>query len=506
MIEVLSADKCKEIDKQTIEKINIPSIILMENAAISIFDEIKNLGDSFLLICGKGNNGGDALALARHLILSGKKIKVFIVSKDKKYSDDFFINYKILTEILDNQKVLFIDTESKINDEVNQIIKNYDVVVDGLFGVGLSKNVEGVFEKIIFSINKNANKIVSIDVPSGLDCDTGLEKGIAIKADYTYTFEVIKKGFLNYNALKYIGKLEVLNIGIPDSVKEKNTELVHILESNEYIKMIPTRNIYGHKGNYGRALIFSGSEGFTGAAYITTESTVRAGAGLTTLICDKSIQKELSSKLIEAMTINFEDEKLYTLLRKANSIAIGPGIGNNIKTREMMKYIITNSKCPIIVDADGIGIIKEDLEILKMLEGRGIITPHPGEMANFLGITIDDVEKNRIETAKKVANNYKMIVLLKGYNTVISDGINVYINTTGNSKMASGGMGDSLTGIINAFLCQTNNMLESVLIGAYIHGCIGDELSKDNYIVNARDIIKNLPNFIDKLMKKINVE
>ena len=167
----------------------------------------------------------------------------------------------------------------------------------------------------------------------------------------------------------------------------------------------------------------------------------------------------------------------------------------------MVDYIITNSKCPIIVDADGIGIIKENEKLLKRLEGRGVITPHPGEMANFLGMTIEEVEKDRISIAKKVAEKYKIVVLLKGYNTVISDGVSTYINTTGNSKMASGGMGDSLTGIINAFLSQTSKILESTLIGAYIHGYIGDELSESNYIVNARDIINNLPSYIDKLVK-----
>lgn len=501
MLEILSVNKCKGLDEEAIEKINIPSIILMENAAISIFNEIKNLGNSFLIICGKGNNGGDALALARHLVLAGKDVKVFIIAKDKNYSNDFMINYDILRKILDEQKITLICNESQIDDEVKLNINKYDIVIDGLFGVGLSRDIEGIFQKIIYTINKNANKIISIDAPSGLDCDTGLEKGIAIMADCTYTFEVIKRGFLNYNALRYIGKLKVLNIGIPDIIKKQNTEAVHILEKSEYIKMLPKRKIYGHKGNYGRTLIFAGSEGFSGAAYITTECTVRAGAGLTTLICDRNVQGQIATKLIEAMTINYEDDKLYDLIGKADSIAIGPGIGNGIKVKEMVDYIITNSKCPIIVDADGIGIIKENEKLLKRLEGRGVITPHPGEMANFLGMTIEEVEKDRISIAKKVAEKYKIVVLLKGYNTVISDGVSTYINTTGNSKMASGGMGDSLTGIINAFLSQTSKILESTLIGAYIHGYIGDELSESNYIVNARDIINNLPSYIDKLVK-----
>lgn len=502
MLEVLSSKKCKELDIESIDNMNIPSIILMENAAISIFNEIKDFGSSFLIFCGKGNNGGDALALTRHLILDGKDVKVCIVSKDNNYSNDFMVNYNILSKMLDKQKIKFISSKVKIDECVKLSIKHYDVVIDGLFGIGLSGNLDEMFCEIISNINQNAKKVISIDTPSGLDCDTGQEKGIAVIADYTYTFEVIKKGFLNYNALKYIGELKVLNIGIPDIVKEKKTESIHILDKKEYTDMFPKRKIYGHKGNYGKALIFAGSEGFLGAAYITTECTVRVGAGLTTLICNKDLQEQLSTKLIEAMTINFENNRLFDLIVEADSIAIGPGIGQGTETKEMVKYVINNSNCPVIVDADGIKIIKENPQLLKLLKGRAIITPHPGEMANFLGITIEEVEMNRINIAKEVAYKYNLVVLLKGYNTVISDGINTYINVTGNSKMASGGMGDSLTGIINGFLAQTSNILESTLIGTYIHGYIGDELSKNNYIVNARDIISSLPNYIDKFIKQ----
>ncbi|MBE6070473.1 MAG: NAD(P)H-hydrate dehydratase [Clostridium butyricum] len=501
MIEVLSVNKCKELDRETIEEIKIPSIILMENAAISIFNEIKELGKTFFIVCGKGNNGGDALALARQLILARKEVKVLIVSKKDNYSNDFMINYNILSKMLDRKKIIFISNEADLDKEINSDIKEYDIVIDGLLGVGLNRDVDELLKSTIFSINKYAKKVISIDVPSGLDCDTGLTKGAVVMADCTYTFEVIKKGFLNYNALKFIGKLKVLNIGIPDSVRKEKTESIYFLEENEIIDLIPKRRIYGHKGNYGRALIFAGSKGFTGAAYITTECTVRAGAGLTTLICEKDIQEQLSNKLIEAMTIDYDDERAEAIINQANSIAMGPGIGRGTKPKEVMEYIIRNSKCPIVIDADGIEILAKNNTLFKFLKGRAVITPHPGEMANFLGITINEVESNRVNIAKEVAKKYEIIVLLKGYNTVISDGTNTFINNTGNSKMASGGMGDALTGIINAFLAQGVKIMDATLISAYIHGYIGDELSKESYIVNARDIINNLPKYINKLIK-----
>jgi len=411
------------------------------------------------------------------------------------------INYNILSKMLDRKKIIFISNEADLDKEINSDIKEYDIVIDGLLGVGLNRDVDELLKSTIFSINKYAKKVISIDVPSGLDCDTGLTKGAVVMADCTYTFEVIKKGFLNYNALKFIGKLKVLNIGIPDSVRKEKTESIYFLEENEIIDLIPKRRIYGHKGNYGRALIFAGSKGFTGAAYITTECTVRAGAGLTTLICEKDIQEQLSNKLIEAMTIDYDDERAEAIINQANSIAMGPGIGRGTKPKEVMEYIIRNSKCPIVIDADGIEILAKNNTLFKFLKGRAVITPHPGEMANFLGITINEVESNRVNIAKEVAKKYEIIVLLKGYNTVISDGTNTFINNTGNSKMASGGMGDALTGIINAFLAQGVKIMDATLISAYIHGYIGDELSKESYIFNARDIINNLPKYINKLIK-----
>lgn len=504
MLEVLSVNKCKEIDRKAIEEIRIPSIILMENAAISIFNEVKRLGKSFFILCGKGNNGGDALALARQLILEGKEVKVLIVSKKNNYSSDFITNYNILSRILEREKLIFISNEADLEKEINSNIKEYDIVIDGLLGVGLNRDVDELLKYIISRINKYAKKVISIDVPSGLDCDTGLIKGAAVMADCTYTFEVIKKGFLSYNALKFIGKLKVLNIGIPDKVIKEKTESIYVLENEDIIDLIPQRRIYGHKGDYGRALIFAGSKGFTGAAYITTECTVRAGAGLTTLICEKDIQEQLSNKLIEAMTITYDDEGLRRLIDKADSIAIGPGLGMSIKKTEIIEYVLINSNCPIVVDADGIGILAKNKKLLELLRGRAIITPHPGEMAKFLGVTIDEVEYDRVKITKEVAKKYGIVVLLKGYNTVISDGINTFINTTGNSKMASGGMGDALTGIINAFLAQQVKIMDATLISAYIHGYIGDELSKESYIVNARDIINNLPKYINKLIKKEN--
>ncbi|MBN1075736.1 NAD(P)H-hydrate dehydratase [Clostridium botulinum] len=499
-MEIMSSKKCKLIDELTINEIGIPSIVLMENAAISIYKEIYNMGDSFLVICGQGNNGGDGLAIARHLFNNGKKIKVYIVGVNEKYSEDFKLNLKILTN-LENIQIEKIKSKEDIDSTFINDIKRFDVVVDSIFGVGLNRNVNELFKTIINEINVKSNITVSVDVPSGLDCDEGVPKGVSIKADYTYTFEVMKKGFLEYGAIEYLGNIKVVSIGIPKKLKKQNSEGICILDDSEYTKLIPKRDIYGHKGNYGRAVIIAGSIGFTGAAFITTECTVRSGAGLVTLVCNKEVQSILSNKLVEAMTLNIEDTRLNELLKVAQVIAIGPGLGIGEKENLLLEKVVKETICPIIIDADAIILLSKNKSLLKYLENRAIMTPHPGELARFLDVKISEVESNRISIAKKFYEDYRINLLLKGYRTVICTNNKTYINQTGNSKMASGGIGDALTGIITGLISQGLNIDDAAVLGAYIHGKLADEISQNSFIVNARDIINNLPTKINNILK-----
>lgn len=501
MINVLSAHQCREMDKRTIDDIGIPGIVLMENAASEVYEKISCKGESFLVLCGKGNNGGDGLALARKLVVNGKRVKTYIISKDDNYTESFRCNLNVLSNIAEDESITFINNERVIDDKFKQDLQNYDIIIDAIFGVGLNKDISGIFRRVIEEVNEYGKYVAAIDVPSGLNCDTGAVMGVSIKAHETYTFEAIKKGFLNYNAFEYIGNVEILKIGIPNNVKYKLGKIINILEENEYKNLVPKRRVYGHKGNYGRAVVVAGSSGLTGAAFIATECTVRAGAGLTTLVCtSKDVQNVLENKLIESMTITIDDEKVWDIIKNADTIAVGPGIGTGINQYNMLRKIISMSNCPVIVDADGINVLGENKDLLSGLKGRCIITPHPGEMSRFINKKISDVEADRIEVAEKTADEYGIVILLKGYNTIITDGKKTYVNPTGNSKMASGGMGDALTGIINAFVSQGMNLMDSALISAYIHGKIADDLSDKSYIINARDIIRNLPQKINEIV------
>lgn len=499
-MEILSADGAKAIDKYTINEIGIQSIILMENAGNGIGSILINKGEKFIFFCGVGNNGGDGLVVARKLIIENKTVKVYVVGNIKKSSDEFRVNYEILTKMMAELEV--INAEEDL-EKIKSEIQNSDIVVDAIFGIGLNRKIEGEIHKLIDLINKYSKYTISIDNPSGLDCNTGIPLNAAIQAEETLVIESLKKGYFNLNAERYLGKTSVIKIGIPESVVKKYSENIKILGDREYKKMIPIRELGGHKGSYGKVLILAGSQGLTGAAYLVTEAAVRTGAGLVTLLVEKDIQSVMSAKLIEAMTVCYDEkDKIEQLINNADVIICGPGLGKKSENIEMLENCISNSKCPILIDADALNIIAENEDLIEKLKGRTIFTPHHGEMSRLAKKDISCIELNRIDVCKKYSKEHNIITVLKGYNTIISDGQSVVVNSTGSSKMASGGMGDCLSGMIGALIAQGITIFDSAKLGCYLHGIIGDNIGNENYIVNARDIISEIPKVMEYILVK----
>lgn len=494
---IMSRKNCSNIDKQTIDEYNMPGIILMENAAEQIFRNISTLENRYIIFCGNGNNGADGLAVGRKLILDNKDVLFVLIKPRENPSEEFQINFNILKSL--NSNMLIIDDIDKL-DEIQQLIEEFPIVIDSIFGIGLDRKLNDFYIKIIDIINNSKKKIIAVDVPSGLDADTGRPLGNAVKADITYTVEVIKKGFIEYSALEYLGDLKVIQIGIPENVKQANDENIYVLSRESYRNKLIKRKIYGHKGNYGRAVLVAGSIGCLGAARLATESCIRSGAGLTTLITSSEGRKLLSGSLVEGMLATFEDnEKVKYLLSKADAVAFGPGIKEDEESMKLLEEIIIDSPSSIIIDAGGINLLSKNKKCLCSVKDKVILTPHPGEMARLIGKDISYVEKNRIECSRAFAKQYKCIVLLKGYNTIITDGRNVFINKTGNSKMASGGMGDTLTGIITALVAQGYSNMDATLLGAYIHGLAAEYSARDRYSIIARDLIESIPFVMETL-------
>lgn len=278
-----------------------------------------------------------------------------------------------------------------------------------------------------------------------------------------------------------------------------NSKEVRVDEDVVRNALIP-RDKEGYKGDFGRVLVIAGSRGYSGAAFLTTEGAVRSGAGLVTLCIPKELQDIMSIKLTEAMTINYEEtEKINNIVIKSDVIAIGPGMTNSRLTYNILSETILKSECPIVIDADGLNVLQSNLELLQMKNNQIILTPHYGEMARLTGITIDEIKEDKIRIAKKFAKEHEVILLLKGHRTIITDGSDVFINTTGNSAMASGGMGDVLTGIIASFIAQGYEPLEATYLAAYIHGYCGDKLAETMFCVNASHIIEELPFIIKEI-------
>ena len=488
---IMSKKNCSNIDKQTIDEYNMPGIILMENAAEQIFRNIRTLGNRYIIFCGNGNNGADGLAIGRKLIFDNKDVLFILLKPRKNPTEEFQVNFNILKSLKVN--MMIIDDIDKL-DEIQHLIEDFPIVIDSIFGIGLDRKLNDFYFKIIDIINNSNKKIIAVDVPSGLDADSGRPLGSAVKAHITYTVEVIKKGFIEYSALEYLGDLKVIQIGIPENVKQANNENIYALSRESYRNKLIKRKIYGHKGNYGRAVLVAGSIGCLGAARLATESCIRSGAGLTTLITSSEGRKLLSGSLVEGMLATFEDnEKVKYLLSKADAVAFGPGIKEDEESMKLLEEIIIDSPSSIIIDAGGINLLSKNKKCLCSVKDKVILTPHPGEMARLIGKDISYVEKNRIECSRDFAKQYKCIVLLKGYNTVVTDGKNVFINKTGNSKMASGGMGDTLTGIITALVAQGYSNMDATLLGAYIHGLAAEYSARDRYSIIARDLIESIP-------------
>lgn len=490
----------RKLDSYCINELGIPGIVLMENAALKV---IKNIDtstyNSFCVVCTKGNNGGDGFAVARHLYNLGKKVDIFLIGNESNMSSDCTVNYEILKKLGIN--IMIVNSLEQI-ENIRNSLKFSDMTIDAIFGTGLSRDVEGLYGEVVKCINEYSKYTLSIDIPSGISGNSGKVLKNAVKADKTVSFQLYKRGFLNYDAGNFIGDLVIEDIGIPDKVIEKYKSNEFLIDNYLIKNMLHKRNKYSHKGNFGRVLIAAGSKGFSGAAYISTQSAVRSGAGLVTLGCRENIQDIMNTKLTEAMTFRLEDNsKLEEFIEKCDAIGIGPGMGNNEFTFDILKKVIEKARNTVVIDADAINVLSGKLDILKHKKCNVVMTPHLGEMSRVTGLDIDYIEKNRIEVSKKFARENDVVLLLKGYNTIITDGQMVAVNSTGNSAMASGGMGDCLTGMITSFVAQKYSAFKAACIGAYIHGLCGDRLSEKMFCVNASHIMDEIPFAIKDIFK-----
>ncbi|MDO4452884.1 MAG: NAD(P)H-hydrate dehydratase [Eubacteriales bacterium] len=484
---LLKSDEMKQLDQAVIEEVGIPSAVLMERAALAATEALEQYFPlkKVLVVCGSGNNGGDGFAVARLLHLKKKDVTILFAGNEMSCTPETALQKKIC------EKYQIPICRNWKNDE-------YTSIVDAVFGIGLSRTIEGNYRELIEHINIHPAKVLAIDIASGICADTGEVLGTAVRADMTVTFAYKKIGHVLYPGAEYCGKILKREIGISPEATGRRLPHCYTYDKGDLCRL-PKRYAYSNKGTYGRALLIAGSKNMSGAAYFSGMAAYRVGTGLVQIFtesCNRNILQQILPEAILA-TQNWEktdQKKTIKELEWADAAAIGPGFGISEQKRRILFEIIKNMYRPLVIDADGLNLLADQLEILKEKKGPVIVTPHIGEMSRLIKKTRQEIIADLIGTAAAFAREYHVICVLKDTRTVVTDGKDVYINQSGNHGMAAGGSGDVLTGMITGLLAQKMEPFEAAKLGVYLHGLAGDEAKKEMgaYAMTATDILNQI--------------
>ncbi len=485
-MRLVTAESMRAVDRHAIDVMGIPGLDLMEEAGmgtVGVLVEVTGVeaGDRVVVVCGKGNNGGDGFVVARGLRGFGVEVDVFLLGTAADVTGDARTNLDFLdpgsfTEI----------TDEKGLDALAEALDEADVAVDAIFGTGFSGEPRGLAGDAIAIINSSDLSVLAVDVPSGLDASTGGVEGECIIAEWTSTMAFPKKGFFLHPGREFVGDIHVVDIGIPKEAAEAAGGHQHVLTPVDAAALAPERDPAGHKGTFGHVAVVAGSVGYTGAATLASMSALRSGAGLVTLGVPSSLNDILEAKVTEVITRPLPESparslgtsalpQLRELIGGADAVAIGPGLSMHAETVELVRSIVSGLDTPAVIDADGLNALTPDLIGARSGDAAVVLTPHPGEMACLVGCPPEDVLADRERFACAVAEQARATVVLKGAATIIATiAGDVMINPTGNDGMATAGSGDVLTGIIAALLARGMSGPDAAALGAYVHGLAGD--------------------------------
>lgn len=514
-MKIATSRQMKNIDRRAVREWGIPGIVLMENAAAALMSEMEAFfggisGLKVCIVCGKGNNGGDGLALARRLGIRGVDVCVVLLARFSEVSGDAKINLDILRK----SGIPIITNASR--QDVLRLVSSSDVVVDAMFGTGLSSPLAGRFAQAVEIINTSGLPVVSVDVPSGINADTGGVMGAAVAADLTVTMGLLKPGLLLGNGPLYAGSVRVADIGIPPGVIEEEGVACRLIDGGYAAGAMMPRLRDTHKGDYGHVMVLAGSIGKAGAAAIAAKAALRSGAGLVSAAVPVSLVPVIHQLSAEVMCIGIAESidgttgigaemELLRLSKKMDACAVGPGLTTHAETVHVVRNFVKYSTIPMVIDADGLNALADSLDILKALNAPAVLTPHPGEMARLTGLDAEEIQKDRLGIASSFASQYAVTLVLKGAGTVVAspDG-RMFINSTGNPGMATAGAGDVLTGMIAGFLGQGYAATEAACLAVFLHGLAGDIAARDKTeaAMIAGDIIEKIPEAVRMSMKR----
>ena len=514
-MRVVTAHTMQEIDRRAINEFGISGLTMMENAGRGCVDTIlSEFGTKgrAVIIAGKGNNGGDGYVIARLLETKGWGVKVYILAERQQIGGDAELNLEKLPDGI----VQYCPHEGQLPALHVEEIFQADVIIDAMLGTGLRSDISGVYRETIDLINASGRPILSVDIPSGIHGTTGRVLGDAVMASITVTFAFAKLGHVLFPGAEHTGRLIIADVGIPPQLMTSASGYDFINDENVR-PLLKRRDRLAHKGHFGHCLLVAGSTGKTGAAALSANSAVRAGSGLVTLGVAESLHQILEIKTTEVMTTPLPDSgsgyltssafpAIEKLLPGKDALAIGPGLDRRPGTVALVHTIVETVSLPLVIDADGLNALADDITVLRRKKSADIVlTPHPGEMARLLGTSIPDVEAIRISVAQEFARNYGVYLVLKGARTIVASPTGTAaINGSGNPGMATGGMGDVLTGIIVSLLGQGYSAWNACLLGVFLHGYAADMVTeeKGEIGISATDVQEKLPFAYNRLLKK----
>lgn len=511
-MKIVSKEELRALEIENANRYGIDEWLLQEHAAIALYlaveDEFGAVnGKNILVISGKGNNGGDALASARNFIESGANVSVLLafgepVGKAQKHFS-----------ILKKMGVPIETYDKSKSSTLAKMIKNSDIVIDGILGIGVSNLLSDDLLNLISLINENSKFTVSVDIPSGIEPNTGNILGGCVKADLTVTFGLLKTGMLFYPAREMCGKVKIGKIGIPETLVKEAKLRGELTTFEDAKRLLPKRPQFSHKGTFGKVAIIAGSRRYTGAPVLTAYGALRVGAGLVTVGVPEPFNNIVTSTLPEAISIPLSAtqdgflavksrQSIEKLIEESDAIAVGPGLGTNFETAEVVKWIVSNFNKPLILDADALNLLSKDVDGV-VFSNKMAITPHPGEFARLTSKNVSEILSNPVKHALEFSQSKNVNVLLKGATTVVAspDG-KYFLNVTGNSGLATGGSGDILTGVIVGFVAQKMDMVNALKLAAYVHGRSAEVYAENNS--EASLIPRDLADYIPKILKGLS--
>jgi len=513
-MRLVTNQEMTKIDRWAIKKLRIPGMVLMENAGRGCANTIEEYFDPeglrVLIVCGTGNNGGDGFVIARHLVNRGAQVQTILTGNGARLKGDALSMYRFCRHA--NIPVHETTNIRKIKKVLQEL--QPDVVVDAIFGTGFKGTPTGFYRTLIEIINGSDAFIFSVDIPSGINGDTGQFNGVCVMADATAAMCLPKRGNYLYPGRAACGDLYVVDIGIPYDLVDEGYP--RIIEYDDILRLMPFRPADGHKGTFGTVLVIAGARGFSGAAAMASMAALRSGAGMVRLAAPRGIMDALESRLLEVVKIPLSQtaeesigpdaaRELTAVLKGSDAVIIGPGITTHPGTAEFLLRILPRIRVPVVIDADALNILATNPATFKKIKAPFVLTPHPGELARMTGRAPQDINQDRIALSQRVSKDLGGVLVLKGAPTVIAtpDG-EIHINPTGNSGLASAGSGDVLAGMIGGFLAQHCSLSAASRLGVFLHGLCADLCvdEQNEYSLIAGDLIDRIPDAMNYILDR----